>query len=75
MIESVASDTPALPWEHLVNEERDGTWAGFGAWEEWLAARMPADAGDGYESADDCGAWKENLYAIVAGLLLPRGAA
>jgi hypothetical protein len=55
------------PWTELENVERDGTWAGFSAWESWLRNQMRDDASVGYDEADDYGAWKETLYGMMAG--------
>jgi hypothetical protein len=55
-----------LPWSHLIDEDRDGVWAGFGAYKHWLRSKMQDDAACAYDEAGDIDAWKENLYAIVA---------
>jgi hypothetical protein len=52
------------PWEDRV-DERDGVWAYYVAWELWLREQMPDYAAEGFENAEDDGAWKENLYAIM----------
>ena len=55
-----------VPWAHLRNEDRDGAYADYSAWETWLTESMPDAAAAGYEEADDAGAWKENLYAVMS---------
>jgi hypothetical protein len=56
------------PWDRLV-DGREGVWAGFAAWEQWLHGQLPEYASAGYDDTADRGAWKENLYAIVSDLV------
>ena len=55
-----------VPWASLRNEERDGMWADYSAFESWLMSKMPEHAATGYEEAEDTGAWKPNLYAVFS---------
>lgn len=61
-----SEQTTERPWSERANEDRDGVWADFAAWESWVSEKMPDYAEHNFDELDTVA--KAYLYSACCDL-------